>query len=370
MNLEILNFNKQAERPKFTTSSNGKWIDYGKDNMYPIYLLDVFHNRSNKHKAIISRKVDMTSGNGFVDAVTQPLKDFYINKWNDKTIDEIAIRLNFDLEIMNGFALFVKWSIDGNKIVEVEWLPFHKARLSVCEDYILVSKDWANTRRGENKPVSYKRFNGKVAKDTREFTTQVFYHVEESNGVDYYPLPYYSSTLNWIELDGEISNFHLSGVQNGFTPSFMLNIATGVPTAKAMDEAHRKLTRKFAGSSNASKVLITFTEGKDQAPELTPINLNDSDERFILIHKEMQTEIFIGHSVTSPMLFGIREAGSLGGKSEMLEALAIFQSTYISGKQSILLRQLQKIAKFAGVTEELDLKDYSIDFSSIEETND
>jgi hypothetical protein len=367
--LKVLNFGnrKEQDRPVFTTSKNGRWIDYGKDNNYPAYLLDVFHNKSNKHKAIISKKVDMTTGNGIVAPITTALQEFSKNKWNNSDLEQIAIRLNYDLEIMNGFSLFVKWSIDGQKVVEVEWLPFHKCRLSECEQYILVSKDWSNTRKNDNKPVTYKRFD---ARQTSEFKTQIFYHVELSNGIDYYPLPYYSSTLNWIELDFEISNFHLCGVRNGFSPSFMLNIATGIPTDEDMDLAYRQLERKFAGTSNANKLLVTYSEGKEQEPSLVPIQMNDSDERFILIHKEMMTEIFIGHSVTSPMLFGIREAGSLGGKSELLEALAIFQSTYINGKQSIIEKELNKIAAFAGVTEKIVFADYEIDFTAITDTSD
>ena len=366
MELKILNFDKEVLRPEFKTSKNGKWIEYGVDNNYPAYLLDVFHNKSNKHKAIISKKVDMTSGNGFIKPQTAELDAFIKNKWNSNDLEQISIRLNYDLEIMNGFAMFIKWSIDGNRVVEVEWLPFHKCRLSECETRILVSKDWGNIRKSENKPVAYPRFNPKSTRE-KEDKTQVYYHVELSNGIDYYPLPYYSSTLNWIELDYEISNFHLSSTRNGFNPSFMLNVATGIPSPEDMDTAYRQLERKFAGTGNASKMLVTYSEGKEQEPTLTPIQANDSDERFILIHKEMITEIFIGHSVTSPMLFGIREAGSLGGKSELLEALAIFQSTYISGKQTIIEKELNKIAAFAGVTEELILKDYSIDFNSITE---
>lgn len=361
--IQTINFGKETERPVFQTNSNSRWIDYGKKNRYPEYLLDVFHNQSNKHKAIISKKVAMTTGNGFVEPITPALEEFYKNKYSEMDMEEIAIRINYDLEIFNGFAMFVKWSLNGKKIVELEWLPFHKCRLSTDEQSILVSSDWSNHRKAAHKPVEYIKFD---PKQTREHKTQVFYYTVKSNGVDYYPLPYYSSTLNWIELDGEISNFHLSGVRNGFTPSFMLNIATGIPTPEQIDTAVKGLERKFSGTSNANKMLVTFSEGQDQIPSLTPIQLNDSDERFILLHKEMQTEIFIGHSVTSPMLFGIRTEGQLGGRAEMLEALAIFQSTYIAGKQAIVEKQLNKLASWAEVNEDVVLNTYTIDFSTIE----
>lgn len=361
--IKVLNFDKTSTRPVFKTLKGGKWINYGKKNAYPEYLLDVFHNRSNKHKAIISKKVDMTTSNGFTEPISSELKEFYKNKHSDDDLEEIATRINYDLEIMNGFALIVKWSIDGKKIAALEWLPFHKCRLSLDEESIFVSSDWKNYRRAEHKPEEFLRFD---SKQTKEFKTQVFYYTVKTNGVDYYPLPYYSSTLDWIELDGEIANFHLSGVRNGFTPSFMLNIATGIPEEEQMNTAVKALENKFSGTSNANKVLVTFSEGKENESRLTPIQLNDSDERFILLHKEMQNEIFIGHSVTSPMLFGIRTPGSLGGGTELLESLAIFQSTYIKGKQNTITKQLGKLAAFNGITEEMILNEYEINFSLIQ----
>lgn len=362
-NVKILNFAKGQELPIFKENRNGQWIDYGSDNLYPQYLLDVFHHRSNKHKAIINRKVDMSVGNG-IEATTAELQKFIKNAWGTKDLEEISVSLDFDFEIMNGFAILVKWNIDGTRVAALEYMPYHKCRLSPCETKVLVSKDWKNWRKTENKPVEYCRFNPMKAK---EFPTQIFYFVQESNGVEYYPIPYYSSTLTWIELDYEVGNFHLSSVRNGFMPGFILNFSTGIPTMEEMEQAYKEFERKYTGSENANKFILTFSEGQDQKPELIPINLNDSDERFILLHKEMMDEIFIGHSVTDPQLFGVRVPGELGGKDQLLENLAIFQSTYVNNRQRVLEKQLDKIARFAGVTEPIKFKKYSIDFGEVDQ---
>lgn len=361
-NVKIMNFAKGQEKPEFRINRNNKWIDYGEDNLYPQYLLDVFHNKSNKHKSIINKKVDMTVGAG-ITATTAELQKFIKNSWSEKDLEEIAVRIDFDYEIMNGFAIKVRWNLEGTKVVALDYMPFHKCRLSPDENFVLVSKDWENVRKAENKPIEYCRFDPKLA---FEHPTQVFYYVEETNGVDYYPLPYYSSTLTWIELDYEIGNFHLSSVRNGFMPGFILNFATGIPSMEEMETAFKEFERKYTGSDNAGKFILTFSEGQDQKPTLEPINLNDSDERFIMLHKEMRDEIFVGHSVTNPQLFGIRVPGELGGKDELLESLAIFQSTYISNKQKALEKQLNKIAKFAGVTEPIKFNKYEIDFENID----
>lgn len=363
MNFRVINMAKGQELPQFRENRNGQWIDYGNDNLYPQYLLDVFHHRSNKHKAIINRKVDMTVGGGFVQPQTPELQKFIKNPYGQKDLEEISIHIDFDFEIMNGFALIVRWNLDGTRIAALDWMPYQKCRLSPCEKKVLISKDWGNWRKSENKPVEYCRFDPLKAKES---PTQIFYFVMESNGVEYYPLPYYSSTLVWIELDYEVGNFHLSSVRNGFMPGFILNFATGIPTMEEMELAYKEFERKYTGSENAGKFILTFSEGQDQKPEFIPISLNDSDERFLLLHKEMMEEIFIGHSVTDPQLFGVRVAGELGGKDQLLQNLAIFQSTYIANKQKVLEKQLAKLGGFAGVSEEPKFMKYKIDFSAVE----
>lgn len=361
--IKILNFAKGQELPRFKENRNGLWIDYGDNNLYPQYLLDVYNNRSNKHKAIINRKVDMTTGNGIIEPTTEELKKFLRNSFGELDVEEISNKIDYDLEIYGGFALMIKWNIDGSRIAAINYIPYQKCRLSPCENKVLISKDWSNVRKHENKPEEYCRFS---PKSSTEYPTQVFYYLSDGPGQEFYPIPYYSSTLTWIELDGEIGNFHLSSVRNGFMPGFILNFATGIPTMEEMETAYREFERKYTGSENAGKFILTFSEGSEQKPELIPISLNDSDERFIMLHKEMKEEIFVGHGVVSPMLFGIRTEGQLGGRNELLEALAIFQSTYISKRQEQIEKQLDKISKYAGVIEPIKFKKYSIDFGNID----
>lgn len=364
--IKILNFGIKSELPQFKINRNNKWINYGDDNLYPQYLLDVFNNRSNKHKAIINKKVDMEVGNG-IGITTEALKKVVQNKFSELNLEEISTRIAFDNEIMGGFSLLLRWNSEGSKIVAIDYIPFNKCRLSPNEDKILVSKDWANVRRQENAPTEYAIYDPLKAKEDKK---QIFYFTNYTNGIDYYPLPYYSSTLNWIELDYEISNFHLNSVRNGFMPGFLLNFATGIPSEDEMDAAYKEFERKYTGSDNAGKFILTFSNGTEEAPNLEPIQMNDSDDRFLMLQKQVQEEIFVAHSVTNPQLFGIRVAGELGGKDELLESLAIFQSTYISGKQKVIEDQLNKILLFTDAKDDkIIFKDYNIDFSNINEKN-
>lgn len=250
--IKILDFAKGQEYPIFKINRNKNWIDYGDDNNYPDYLLKVYHNGSNKHKAIINRKVDMTTGGG-INATTTELIKFIENRWGGADIEEISKKINYDYEIFGGFSLMVRWSLDGTKVAAVDYIPYHKCRLSGDEKRILISKDWSEVRKIENKPVEYPIFDPLKAMEER---TQIFYYIDETTGIDYYPLPYYSSTLNWIELDWEISNFHLSSVRNGFMPGFILNFATGIPSLDEMNDAYKEFEKKIYRNEQCWKIYI------------------------------------------------------------------------------------------------------------------
>lgn len=350
-NFKILNLSKGTTAPVFRENRNGRWIDYGKDNVYPQYLLDVYHNKSNKHKAIINKKVDMTSGNGIVPVPgSKEYETFILNIFGDNNVEEIMQKCNYDLELYNGFAVEAIWSKDGSRIAKINYLPFEKIRISMDTeiDGFYLSPDWKNYRKSENVPYFVPLLNRNLSK---EYPSQVFYFTSDQPGKEWYPIPYYSSTLTWIESDWEISNFHYNSLINGFSAGFILNFATGIPEPEEMERAQREFEKNYSGTDNANKFILTFSEGQDGVPILTPIELNASDERFLILHKEIKEEIFTGHSVTSPMLFGIRQEGQLGGRNELEEALGIFQSTYINQRQKVLEKQFNKLARLAGVTD-------------------
>jgi len=65
----------------------------------------------------------------------------------------------------------------------------------------------------------------------------------------------------------------------------------------------------------------------------------------------IQTNIFCGHQITTPSIFGIAEAGKLGSRSEMRDGYEIFKNTYVNSKQMHLEGVFNMFAKFRGVDE-------------------
>jgi len=74
------------------------------------------------------------------------------------------------------------------------------------------------------------------------------------------------------------------------------------------------------------------------------------------LKKDVRQEIFTGHKVSSPMLFGVKTEGQLGGRTEIAEAYELFQNTYISKRQRILEKVFNRFAALKGVPAHLTIE--------------
>jgi len=170
-------------------------------------------------------------------------------------------------------------------------------------------------------------------------------------GIFYYGLPDYVGATNYVELDREISSFHLNNIRNGLFPSMLLSFNNGVPTDEERRTIERHVNDKFSGSGNAGRLLISFNDGSDSAPQLTPVNPNDNDGMYEFLAKECTTKILAGHRITSPLLFGIRGDGSGFGNNaeELRDAFSLFQNTVVKPYQRTLLDGLQVVFSINGI---------------------
>jgi hypothetical protein len=117
-------------------------------------------------------------------------------------------------------------------------------------------------------------------------------------------------------------------------------------------------------------VVFTWTSpDSTRGTTLTPLPTNGSEDAFLNVDHQVLDNIFIAHRVTSPLLFGFREAGSLGGKQELLDALAITQATEVTPKQRKIEKVYNMLARINGITEPFKLRKYQI-IDLTEETED
>ena len=133
----------------------------------------------------------------------------------------------------------------------------------------------------------------------------------------YYPTPSYSASIPYVLIDWNIGLYHLNNIENGLSPNFIMNIASGIPTEEEQDEFFRNVKSELVGSKG-QKVMVTFSEGKDGAPEIIPIQVSDADKQFLVLNEAVLQQLMTANRLTSPMLMGIKTPGQLGGRNELL----------------------------------------------------
>jgi hypothetical protein len=314
--------------PEFKENKGKGIYTFGDKNDYPDFLIEMY-NKSPKHNAIISAKASYIAGVGTQikgsDTATIAKAQQKVDAINAyESLDELKAKIADDLELFNGFALEIIWSKDKQKISEIYHLPFQKVRKKLDNNFAY-SEDWQNRRAEE---ITYYPFNP----ITRE-SKQLYYCQLYRAGAGIYPLPDYIGGLKYIEIDTEISNWHLNSIKNGFSAQTLIQLFKGIPTPEEARKTERGLKRNYTGTDNAGGLIIQYNDPSEKESIVNNLQPSDFDKQFDILNKTVQQEIFVSHKVNSPMLFGVRVEGQLGGRSELIEAYEMFQSAYVEPRQ-------------------------------------
>ena len=366
------------EAPEFKTLNNKDYILYGNKNDFPTILKEMM-NTSSLHSAILKKKSDMTAGLGF-ESTTAEQKNFINNLNGSETIDQIVYKNAYDLALYGGYCFLVTWSKDKKSIARVQYMDWSKVRkvkeldddseVAIRQtegvDFYQISADWTQERKEKYKPEIVQGFSTEY----NDVATQLVYvPMYRPGSEDVYPLPDYQACSTYIALDTEIASWHLNSVKNGFTPSMMINMI-GVPSDEEMKQFQRKLEEQYSGSANSSKIILTLSEDEAQVPIITPLQLNDSDERYKDLAQQVKEQIIIGHRASSTVV-GVATAGKLGTSSEVVEAEAMFQHNVIDQYQYLLETHYNRIMNLNGIDGEILLNE-SVTFKldDVEEENE
>jgi DNA-binding Lrp family transcriptional regulator len=367
MALKILNFGAHKV-PTFKEARGKDWILFGDEgeykNRYPEYLLNLYR-RSAKHHAIINSKKDYVVGQGWavnaegLDTMGLARLQQFINEPNQyESLNDILEKVALDYELYNGFALEIVYNQLNDKIAAVYHADFARYRSNDDGSCYYYSEDWS-----KHNPVVDKieAFNWKEPSGK-----QLLYVKGYSPDCKYYPLPTYLGSTGYIELDVEIANFHLNAVKNNFVGGTILSFFNGEPPLEEQEEIERQIKDKFTGTDNANSIVLNFADSRDRGVEIQQLNGNDFDKRFDILNKTVQREIYAGHSVTDPALFGIKEDGIFTSRNQLVDSFELFQNTYVNGRQQFIERVFNDLAAIQGLSNRLFIQDtepISIQFS-------
>jgi predicted transcriptional regulator len=344
--LVILNF-QEARQPEYREKRGKGYIEFGERNDYPNYLLTLY-NKSPKHNAIVKGKVNYIIGNGWKSDESDPIAEQFIAQPNQfESLDDLTRKVSIDIEIFGGAYLEVIWSVTGGQLTDVLHIDYTKIRSNTDNTQFWYKKDW-NERKDELIPMM--AFNTKVRQGK-----QILYIKEYRPGLDTYALPGYMGALNYIESDIEVSRHVLGNAQTGFSASKLITLPNGEPSPDEKRNIERRFTDRFSGS-DGKKFILSFTTDPARKPIIEDLGASDiTKENFTNVDLIIQNNLFAGHQITSPSLFGIAEPGQLGSRTQIRDSYEIFKNTYVNDKQHFLESIFNQLATLKGATSEITI---------------
>ncbi len=338
--------------PTVKESKKNNWVEYGNDNNFFQYVIDMY-NSSPSNSACIRGTADLIYGGGLkVVQSDKRLEGYVALKKIFKPNDVKNVCMDFKTFGMAAFELIK--SKNRKKIVQALQLPMNYLRAGIANnkgeiDEWYYSADWQNIRKKGCKPEPIPAF-GHEGNDERCILVIKPY----SMGNFYYNNPDYLGAIAWADVEGELSNYHLSNLKNGMMPSMMVNFNNGVPTEEEQNNIESQVKRKWGGTSNGGRFMVAFNRDKDSAATVEPIQLSDAAEQYQTVSAEAMQKIMLGHRITSPMLLGIKDSTGFGNNAEELQsAHALFINTVVNPMQDEILAAIDSVLHYNGFS--LDL---------------
>lgn len=344
--LVILNF-QEARQPEYREKRGKGYIEFGEKNDYPSYLLSLY-NKSAKHNAIVKGKVNYIIGNGWKTDEVDPIAEQFIAQPNQfESLNDLTRKVSIDIEIFGGAYLEVIWSLTGGKLVDVLHIDYTKIRSNTDNTQFWYKKDWAERK---DEAFAMMAFNTNVRQGK-----QILYVKEYRPGLDTYALPGYMGALNYIESDIEVSRHVLGNAQTGFSASKLITLPNGEPSPDEKRNIERRFTDRFSGS-DGKKFILSFTTDPARKPIIEDLGASDiTKEDFTRVDLIIQNNLFAGHQITSPSLFGIAEPGQLGSRTQMRDSYEIFKNTYVNDKQQFIESVFNQLARLKGATSDINI---------------
>jgi ribosomal protein S25 len=328
----------EAKQPEYREKKKEGYMEYGDRNDYPLYLVELF-NKSAKHNAIVRNKVHYICGNGWTG------NEQFIEKPNrSENLNDLTRKISMDLELFGGAYVEVIWGL--GRVAEMWHIDYTKIRTNKDNTQFWYKENWKDYK--EKLEYVYPAFNPKVQEGK-----QIIYLKEYRPNIGVYSLPVYFGALNYIESDIEVSKHVLGNAKTGFSASKLITLPDGTPSREEQNEIHRKFKNTYTGSDGV-KYMLSFVNDASRKPIVDDLGQSDlTKEDFGRVDELIQTNIFSGHQVTTPSIFGIAVAGKLGTRTEMRDGYEIFKNTYVNGKQQFLESFMNTMAGYFGYSEEM-----------------
>jgi len=353
--------------PEVVELKNKDWVQYGVDNNYFNYIIDV-NNNSTTCRAITIGISNMIYGKGLAAHDGDKRPEQYAQMMALFKKSDLRKFIN-DYKVL-GMAAFQLVYQDG-RVKQVHHFPMETLRAEKCNDEGEIegwyySNNWGNLKPTE-KPERIPAFGFGKANGVEMYVLKPY-----EAGKYYYSSPDWSSAMPYAVLEDEIGDYLINDCINGFSGTKVVNFNNGVPDPEKMQAIKSDVLGKLTGS-RGEKVIVAFNNNSESKTTIDDIPLNDAPQHYQYLADECFRKLIVGHRVTSPMLLGIREGNDgLGNNAEEIKnATQLFDNIVIQCFQDQVIECIDSILSINDIALDLYFKTLKpLDFSDIDIVNE
>ena len=334
--------------PSFEESDvRGKdYVTWGKQNEIPEYLWDLYLSVSTL-KTIVDGTSDFVAGNDCKCNVQG--FDMEMNKKGD-TLFEIVRLCARDWNIYGSYALQIIRNKAGN-VGEIYYIDARYLRTNKENTLFWYSEEYSKKYARSNKTIVYPKF----VPEAKDIPSSIFYAKNEKSHV--YGIPKYSGSIKACEMERHIDEFHLAAIENGFGASYIINFLNGIPSDEQKAEIEKNMTEKFAGASNAGRMMLNFADTKDNAATVEKLDITDFGDKYKAAAARSREQIFCSFRAV-PAIFGLMTESKGFAEEEFEQAFRLYNRTAVKPIQRVIADGFDKIF---GIKNSITIDAFTID---------
>jgi predicted phosphatase len=325
------------------------YVRFGEGNLYP-QLLNQMYYTSPLHGSIVDFKTNATIGGGYTfdESKLTDMEKVVLYAFGKKIgFKETLKTITKDI-IIHGRCYFLIELKDG-KTHNVKRVAPEKVRINQAKTLYAVNEDWQFGLQIR----TYEAYHPECKNGT-----YLYAYEQKSVGQDYYPLPQYTSALNFAFLSGELSYLQKSNIQNSIFPSFAMMFPKK-PQGNEEMQLIKDTVNKLKGAENSGKVVAFFANNKESLPDLVNVPTNSNDELFKGVSELNTEQICFAHTI-DPILLGVRTTGSLGSGSDIKQAYVIFEKNTIIPLRETITDIINGLMRAVGIEAKVEITNYQI----------
>ena len=326
------------------------WIPFGDSNLFPSVLNQLVYS-SPLHGSIVDYKTNAVVGGGIElkTTTTTPQELLELYTFEKKSRLKKTVRITTEQLIVHNRVYFKLYFDEKMKLNRMENVSPDKVRRGRDPQSYFVCDDWSS--RIDVMPI--KRYH-----PTCTDRCQLFVYEVECLGQEWYPLPKYTSALNFAYLSGELSYFAKSNIQNSVFPSFAMMFPKR-PQSEEEKNVLRNTIDKMKGAANSGKAVAFFANSQDQLPKIESIPTNQNDKMFQEASGLNTEQICFAHTI-DPILMGVRTTGSLGSGSDIKQAYIIFEKNVVMPLREQIVDIFNDILRIAKINADFTINNFQI----------